>query len=111
MTVIKIFKEKNNILSLECNGHTGYAEAGKDIVCSAVSTILGSCFLGLAQVVKINLEHKQNEKKGFFSLKIGKNVPKEQMERAQILLETAVLSLMELANSYKNFITVQFIGE
>ncbi|MDD3397579.1 MAG: ribosomal-processing cysteine protease Prp [Clostridia bacterium] len=110
MTVVKIFKKNNNIISLELTGHTGYAENGKDIVCSSVSSIVGSCLLGLNQVVKIKAEHKQNEKKGYFSLRINENISANQMEKAQILLQTAVLSLMELAESYRNFITVQFTG-
>jgi len=111
MTVIKIIKEKNNFIKLECSGHTGYAEAGKDIVCSAISTLLGSCLLGLEKVVKIKTEHKQDEKKGFFSLELKKDISKNKMKEAQILLKSTVLSLIEISETYKNFITVQIIGE
>lgn len=110
MTVIKVLKKNNNILSLELKGHTGFAEMGKDIVCSSVSSIIGACLLGLNEVVKIKPEHKQNEKKGYLFLRIDENLPKDQMEKSQILLQTTVLSLIELAESYKDFITVEITG-
>lgn len=34
------FTNKNNTFELMVKGHAGYAEAGKDIVCSAVSILL-----------------------------------------------------------------------
>lgn len=110
MTVINVLKKSNNIISIECKGHTGFARLGKDIVCSAVSSILGSCLLGLKEVVKINVEHKQNDKIGYFFVKIQENIPKEKMEKAQVLLQTTILSLIEISESYKDFVTVNKIG-
>lgn len=39
MTTVTYKRSKNNILSVEISGHAGQAEAGKDIVCSAVSIL------------------------------------------------------------------------
>lgn len=41
MTRITIDRDKNKYM-IEASGHSGYAEAGKDIVCAAVSTLMFS---------------------------------------------------------------------
>ena len=40
--MIKVdIKRKNNIIeSIRCNGHAGYADYGKDIVCASFSTMI-----------------------------------------------------------------------
>ena len=55
MTNIKILKKNNNIVSFEISGHTGYADVGKDILCSAISAISQSACLGITKVLKINV--------------------------------------------------------
>ncbi|MDD4685768.1 MAG: ribosomal-processing cysteine protease Prp [Clostridia bacterium] len=110
MTIINILEKNNNIISIECKGHSGFARSGKDIVCSAVSSILGACLLGLKEVVKINVEHKQNDKIGYFLVKIQDGVSEQLMEKAQILLQTTILSLIEISQDYKDFVTVNKIG-
>lgn len=39
MTQVTYFEE-GHTFSIEVNGHSGYAEAGKDIVCSAISILI-----------------------------------------------------------------------
>ena len=43
MTVLKVFREGKLYTGFECIGHSGYAEAGSDIVCAAVSTGVQYC--------------------------------------------------------------------
>ncbi len=40
MIKVKIEKNKNFIEHIKISGHSGYAEAGYDIVCSAVSSVV-----------------------------------------------------------------------
>ncbi len=39
MIKIKIIKKDNKIITIKIKGHARYAESGKDIVCSAVSSM------------------------------------------------------------------------
>ncbi|MDD2226970.1 MAG: ribosomal-processing cysteine protease Prp [Clostridia bacterium] len=111
MTTIKIFKQKKMIISIECSGHSGYAEKGSDIVCSAISAIIGTCYLGLKNVVKAEFKHSQDDEKGYFLIKINENLDTILMEKAQIILQTTVLSLTELSKDYKKFVTIKLIIE
>ena len=40
MIIIEITSKNNEIVSIEMNGHSGYAENGKDIVCAGVSSLV-----------------------------------------------------------------------
>ena len=40
MIIIEVTSINNEIVSIEMNGHSGYAESGKDIVCAGVSSLV-----------------------------------------------------------------------
>ena len=40
MIKVRISKKNNIIESIKCNGHAGYDEYGKDIVCASFSTMI-----------------------------------------------------------------------
>ena len=40
MIKVRINKENDIISSIKCNGHAGYADYGKDIVCASFSTMI-----------------------------------------------------------------------
>jgi len=107
MIKIKIFEKGNIIYGIECSGHSGYAESGSDIVCSAVSSIVGSCSLGLVRVLKLPLTQKRDDKNAYFKLMLGENL---NSEPAQVLLKTAKLSLQEIEKDYKKYVAIEIIG-
>ena len=41
MTTIKLIKCDGNIVGFDVSGHSGYAESGSDIVCAAISSVVG----------------------------------------------------------------------
>ncbi len=43
MTILRIYRKGTLYTGFECEGHSGYAEAGGDIVCAAVSTAVQYC--------------------------------------------------------------------
>lgn len=88
MTNVTIFKQESNILGFEVSGHSGYAEEGSDIVCSAISTLSQSICVGLDNVLNLKPEIKVDDKKAYLKCKLSKNLSKEQFADAQILLKT-----------------------
>ena len=40
MIIIEVTSKNNEIVLIEMNGHSGYAENGKDIVCAGVSSLV-----------------------------------------------------------------------
>ena len=106
MINVIIIKEKQNIKTIEATGHSGYAEHGADIVCSAVSTIMETMANGITEVVKAQAK-----------VEVDENIPKlhvtlletdaEKQNLSQVLMQSAVLSLKSVANDYGKFIKIK----
>lgn len=56
MTKITIFRKNELICGYQVKGHSGYAEEGSDIVCSAISVATQMALVGLKEVLKLNIE-------------------------------------------------------
>ena len=108
MTIAEFFKdEKGNIKAVNCHGHAGYDTIGKDIVCAAISAMVGSCALGLKEVAKINIDYFNNEEKGECKIALPKHLSENAMKNAQILLKTLQVSLLDLEKGYKKYLKVK----
>lgn len=96
MTKITIFKKDDIIWSYQVKGHSGFAEEGKDIVCSAVSTATQMTLVGLKEVLKLKVESIIED--GFLQVRLLDG--DENNKDAQILLNTMFLTLQDIAKSY-----------
>ena len=109
MTKIKIFKKDNIFTGFEISGHSGYAEDGKDIVCSSISSISQSCALGLKEVLGIKIAMIVNEDRGYLKIELPNNLSKDLIEKSQILLSTMYLSIEDLLSGYSKYISMEVI--
>lgn len=103
-----IFKKKDDLfVGFNANGHSGYAEFGKDILCSAISTLVQSTYLGLKKVLSLDVDFEVNEKKGVFNLALHdyKN------QSAQVLLKTLYESLKDIEIGNEKYMKVEVYHE
>ncbi len=108
MTKIIIEKSNNQITSVECSGHTGYAEMGQDILCASISSMVQGCALGLLKVAEIkNLQIKKNDSDGYYKISIPSKISKTQKEKANVLLNTLQLCLEDFARGYPKYINME----
>ena len=91
------------MVGLEVSGHAGFAEAGRDIVCAAVSALVFSAAEGLRAYCKV----KTSVEDAATAYKL--RVPAGGDERAQAVLETAVSGLHAIAVSYPRHLLVEEI--
>lgn len=110
MIYVKILQFNNNIIGFEVEGHAGYSEYGKDIVCSAVSAICESAVLGITKVIKLNCEFKKDDTKGKLKLILDKNVNQVDLKDAQIIFRTMKISLEDLLENYNKYIKMEEIN-
>lgn len=96
MTKITIFKKDDIIWSYQVKGHSGFAEEGKDIVCSAVSTATQMTLVGLKEVLKLKVESIIED--GFLQVRLLDG--DENNKDAQILLNTMFLTLQDIVKNY-----------
>lgn len=102
MINLTILKSNDAITTIQAKGHSGYAVAGQDIVCSAVSTIMQTTLNGLLEVVKADVDYQIDEQIPFLRISIN-----EQDKQAQILMKSAYLALKQIAGDYKNYIKIK----
>ena len=62
---------KYGLDDFEITGHSGYSDAGSDIVCSGISTAVFTTLNLLDKMYSENIELIQNEKKGYIKCKIN----------------------------------------
>ena len=102
MINLTILKSNDAITTIQAKGHSGYAVAGQDIVCSAVSTIMQTTLNGLIEVVKADVDYQIDEQIPFLRISVN-----EQDKQAQILMKSAYLALKQIAGDYKNYIKIK----
>jgi uncharacterized protein YsxB (DUF464 family) len=88
------------VLGLEVSGHAGFAEAGSDIVCAAISALVLSAAEGLRAHCKVKTAVE--DAPSAYRLE----VPAGGDERAQAVLETAIGGLQAIAASYPRHLRV-----
>ncbi len=107
MTDITITKKGNSIVEVYASGHTGYGEAGEDIVCAGVSTLIQSALLGLLQVVGINVKFNVDEEKGSIKFTLPENLTDAERHDADIVLGTMLCGLQDFYTEYSDFINLE----
>ena len=107
MNKITFYIKSDNYVGFKSEGHAGYDERGKDIVCSAISSITQSCALGVIEVLKLNPKYEVNEEKGYLQLRLPDNVDNDLLEKAQVLFKTTYLALKDLSKGYPSNIKVE----
>lgn len=91
-----------NIYKFKVEGHSGFDEAGKDIVCAAVSTATQSVILGLSEILGIRLNIIIDEGRLECELpEISENIV---LEKSNILLETMLITLNQAVMEYPDYV-------
>lgn len=60
MTTLRLLKKQQRPVGFRCEGHSGYAEEGEDIVCAAISSITQFC-ISCAEQFGIPLVYRKDE--------------------------------------------------
>lgn len=101
MIEVIIYHKKNELCGYRISGHAGFAKAGEDIVCSAVSILTINTVNAIEQLTSTPFSCKADEKKGGY---LEVMFPKEIDHDATLLLKAMVLGLEDLAKEYKKYI-------
>lgn len=96
--------EGDHIREFRVSGHAGFDEAGKDIVCAAVSVLAQTAILGLEEHVGLNLDVEVNS--GMLRCRLPEIEDYITRLRADAILESMVLGLQGIADEYEENIKV-----
>ena len=106
MTHVSIIKTRNGeYKGFNCIGHSGYADAGEDIVCAAISVLVINTINSLEQLAGEKFELVTGEEEGLIDCRFVSTIN----ENSKLLLDSMVLGLQEIKKQYgKTFIDLTF---
>ena len=106
MTTVTFHMEGDRIVGFDSHGHSGYAEAGSDIVCASITAVITlveatvNDVMGLAAAVKIS------EKNAKISLRLPGGLSPTAESTCQTLLAGMMVYLSQLHEDYPENVEV-----
>ena len=104
MTKIEIFNHDGRINGFSVSGHSGYAEAGSDIVCAAVTTAVRFAECTINDVLGNHANTKVDEIEPRITLTLPAACDDE--DAVQDVLNGFILTMLSLRDDYPDYIEV-----
>ncbi len=104
MTRCEFFTENDRITGFCVSGHSGYAEAGADIVCAAVSTAVTMAEATINDVCGAKAKVRVKEDGARITLTLPASCDEE--DAVQAVLAGMMLTLCRLRDDYPDYIEV-----
>ncbi len=104
MTKVEFFNQDGRIQGFCCSGHSGYAEAGADIVCAAVTTAVQFATAVIVDTLGERANVKVDDENARISLKLPTSC--EQEDTVQAVLTGMMLTLCSVRDEYPDYIEV-----
>ena len=106
MTTITFRTEGDRITGFDSQGHSGYAEAGEDIVCAAITSAIRLVEATINDVLGLAASVKVREEDAFVSLRLPGSLGQTAESTCQALLTGLMLYFTELHDAYPENIEV-----
>ena len=103
MTRCEFFTEEDRITGFSVSGHSGYAEAGADIVCAAVSAVVIMAEATINDVCHANAKVRD---KGDANISLMLPASCDEEEAVQAVLAGMMLTLCSMRDDYPDYIEV-----
>jgi len=106
MTTVTFFTEGSRITGFDASGHSGYASAGEDIVCAAITSAVRLLECVLNDVMGLCAPVKVRKKDAQITLRLPGSLGQTAENTCQNLLAGMMVYLTELHGEYPDFIEV-----
>ena len=106
MTTVTFHTEGKRIVGFECKGHSGYADAGEDIVCAAVTSAVRLTECLVNDVLGLEASVKVREKDASITLKLPAKLGQTNESSCQAIMAALMVHFVQLAEEYPEFISV-----
>ena len=104
MTRCEFFTENDRITGFSVSGHSGYAEAGKDIVCAAISAIVTMAEATINDVCGAKAKVRVKDEDARITLMLPASCDEE--ETVQAVLSGMLVTLVNFKEQYPDYIEV-----
>ncbi|MCL1944496.1 MAG: ribosomal-processing cysteine protease Prp [Firmicutes bacterium] len=106
MTVVEVTRKDRHIVSVNCLGHADFDVYGYDIVCAALSSIIQTTALGLMQVLGLDISLTSDSTIASMSFVLPE-LSEQKRIHADILLDTMLLGIDNISDTYSDFVQLQ----
>lgn len=106
MTTVTFRTEGNRIVGFESRGHSGYADAGADIVCAAITSAIRLVDATVNEVLGLAASVKISEGDAQISFRLPGGLSVEVESACQALLAGLMVYFAELHDEYPDNIEV-----
>ena len=106
MTHITIYRNQKNVFTgFLCDGHAGYADAGEDIVCAGISTLVINTINSIEKFTQTDIRATADEDAGDIIVRFPNGCDRQ----AKLLVDAMILGLQGIQKNYgKRFLTLDF---
>ena len=104
MTRCEFFTEGERITGFSVSGHSGYAEAGADIVCAAVSAVVTMVEATINEVCGAKAKVRVKDEQARVTLTLPTSCDEE--DTVQAVLAGMMLTLCSMRDDYPDYIEV-----
>ena len=104
MTRCEFFTEGDRITGFSISGHSGYAEAGSDIVCAAISAVVSMTEAVINDICGAKAKVRVKDEQARITLTLPASCDEE--ESVQAVLSGMMLTLISLREDYPDYIEV-----
>ena len=104
MTRCEFFTEGDRITGFSISGHSGYAEAGSDIICAAISAVVTMAEATINEVCGAKAKVRVKDEQARISLTLPVSCDEE--ETVQAVLAGMMITLCGMRDDYPDYIEV-----
>ena len=104
MTRCEFFTADERITGFSVSGHSGYAEAGQDIVCAAISAVVTMAEATINDVCGAKAKVRVKDEQARITLTLPASCDEE--DTVQAVLAGMMVTLLSLQEDYPDFIEV-----
>ena len=104
MTRCEFFTEKDRITGFSISGHSGYAEAGSDIVCAAISAVVTMAEATINDVCGAKAKVRVKDEQARVTLMLPSSCDEE--DTVQAVLAGMMITLCQMRDDYPDYIEV-----
>ena len=108
MTNIKIKKQDEYIICVECSNHTGFADYGKDIVCAGVSTLVQSATNSVQKLTNVKNKLVIDKKSGYLKFElVDIDISSLGFHDAEVILNSMLCGLEDFQKQYPKYVRLE----
>lgn len=111
MTEIIVSYDKGLCSFITLSGHAGYAEYGKDIVCSGITTATYTSINLIDKISSKCLSLKVDESRGYLHCSLDyQSMDKKDIDFVQLIVKNLIDMYEEIKKDYPKYLKIKILG-